>query len=115
MIKIKDLRYRSLWYKKNYYYLKSGQSLSSSTKISSDCMETMQIHQEVDDGLRLSDILNGQDFNNFFSQTEISFIKVAEQTGNIDNTFLSLSNLLKDQYIQKQKLTNAFVYPSLID
>ncbi len=114
MIKIKDLLYRSLWYKKNYYYLKSGQSLSASTKISANCQETTQIHQEIDDGLRLSDILSDQDFDKYFSKTEISFIKVAEQTGNIDNIFLSLSQLLKDQYQQRQKLINAFIYPILV-
>ncbi|MBC7766706.1 type II secretion system F family protein [Arenimonas sp.] len=114
MIKIKNLQYRSLWYKKNYYYLKSGQSLSSATKIASDCQETMQIHQEVDSGLKLSDILSDIDFNTCFSKTEISFIRVAEQTGNIDNIFLSLSNLLKDQQVQKEKLINAFIYPILV-
>ena len=114
MIKIKDLQYRSLWYKKNFYYLKSGQSLSVSTKISGICMETLQIHQEIDNGLRLSDILIGDDFNKHFSKTEISFIKVAEKTGNIDNVFLSLSQLLKDQHLQKQKLINAFIYPALV-
>jgi type IV pilus assembly protein PilC len=114
MIKIKDLQYRSLWYKKNFYYLKSGQSLSASTKISGTCMETIQIHQEIDSGLKLSDILDGEDFYKHFSKTEISFIKVAEKTGNIDSVFLSLSQLLKDQHLQKQKLTNAFIYPILV-
>lgn len=114
MIKIKDLQYRSLWYKKNYYYLKSGQSLSNSTRIASDCLETTEIYQEIESGLKLSDILSTEDFNRYFSKTEISFIRVAEQTGNIDNIFLSLSNLLKDQYIQKQKLVNAFIYPCLV-
>ncbi len=114
MIKIKDLQYRSLWYKKNYYYLKSGQSLSNSTRIASDCLETTEIYQEIESGLKLSDVLSTEDFNRYFSKTEISFIRVAEQTGNIDNIFLSLSNLLKDQYIQKQKLVNAFIYPCLV-
>lgn len=114
MMKIKDLQYRSLWYKKNYYYLRSGQSLSASTKIAADCPETLQIHQEISDGLALSDILSGIDFRDYFSTTEISLIKVAEKTGNIDNTFLSLSNLLKDQHVQKQKLQNAFMYPVLV-
>jgi type IV pilus assembly protein PilC len=114
MIKIKDLQYRSLWYKKNYYYLKSGQSLSASTKIASDCLETTQIYQEIDSGLKLSDILSDEDFEKYFSKTEISFIRVAEQTGSIDNIFFMLSQLLKDQYIQKQKLINAFIYPSLV-
>jgi type IV pilus assembly protein PilC len=114
MIKIRDLQYRSLWYKKNFYYLKSGQSLSASTKISGTCMETIQIHQEIDSGLKLSDILRGEDFHKHFSNTEISFIKVAEKTGNIDSVFLSLSQLLKDQHLQKQKLTNAFIYPILV-
>jgi type IV pilus assembly protein PilC len=114
MIKIKDLQYRSLWYKKNFYYLKSGQSLSASTNISANCQETTQIHQEIDDGLRLSDILSDIDFEKYFSKTEISFVKVAEQTGNIDNVFLSLSQLLKDQYQQRQKLINAFIYPILV-
>lgn len=114
MIKIKDLQYRSLWYKKNYYYLKSGQSLSASTLIASDCLETTQIYQEIDSGLKLSDILSDQDFEKYFSKTETSFIRVAEQTGNIDNTFFMLSQLLKDQHVQKQKLINAFIYPSLV-
>ncbi len=114
MIKIKDLKYRSLWYKKNYYYLKSGQSLSLSTKTSSNCMETLQIHQEIDEGLKLSDILQGEDFKNIFSKTEISFIKVAERTGNIDKTFLTLSELLKDRYILKQKLISTLIYPILV-
>ena len=114
MIKIKNLQYRSLWYKKNFYYLKSGQSLSSSTYIASDCEETMQIHQAIDDGLKLSDVLQDEDLNKYFSKTEISFIKVAEKTGNIDNIFLSLSQLLRDQYIQNQKLINAFIYPILV-
>ncbi len=114
MIKIKNLQYRSLWYKKNFYYLKSGQSLSNATKIASDCQETMQIHQEVDSGLKLSDVLSDVDFSMHFSKTEISFIKVAEETGNIDNVFLSLSQLLKDQHMQNQKLINAFIYPALV-
>lgn len=114
MIKIKNLQYRSLWYKKNFYYLKSGQSLSSATRIASDCQETMQIHQEVDSGLKLSDVLSDQDFAVYFSKTEISFIRVAEQTGNIDTMFLSLSQLLKDQRVQKEKLLNAFIYPILV-
>ena len=114
MIKIKNLQYRSLWYKKNFYYLKSGQSLSNATKIATDCQETMQIHQEVDSGLKLSDVLSDIDFNPYFSKTEISFIKVAEETGSIDTVFLSLSQLLKDQHIQKQKLINAFIYPALV-
>lgn len=114
MIKIKDLQYRSLWYKKNFYYLKSGQSLSNATKISANCQETTQIYQEIDDGLQLSDVLSDIDFNKYFSKTEISFIRVAEQTGNIDNVFLSLSQLLKDQHQQKQKLINAFIYPALV-
>ncbi len=114
MIKIKNLQYRSLWYKKNFYYLKSGQSLSSATKIASDCQETMQIHQEVESGLKLSDVLSDTDFNTHFSKTEISFIRVAEQTGNIESTFLSLSQLLKDQQIQKEKMVNAFIYPILV-
>ena len=114
MIKIKNLQYRSLWYKKNFYYLKSGQSLSNATKIAADCQESMQIHQEVDSGLKLSDVLSDSDLNRYFSKTEISFIKVAEETGSIDTVFLSLSQLLKDQYIQKQKLINAFIYPVLV-
>jgi type IV pilus assembly protein PilC len=114
MIKIKNLEYRSLWYKKNYYYLKSGQSLSSSTKISANCLETTQIHQDIDSGLKLSIVLQDQDIKNYFSKTEISFIRVAENTGNIDNMFLSLSDLLKEQHFQKQKMNNAFIYPALI-
>jgi general secretion pathway protein F len=114
MIKIKNLQYRSLWYKKNFYYLKSGQSLSNATLIASGCQETMQIHQEVDDGLPLSDILSGPDFTRHFSKTEISFIRVAEQTGNMEHVFLSLSDLLKDQQAQKEKLINAFIYPVLV-
>jgi len=114
MIKIKNVQYRSLWYKKNFYYLKSGQSLSASTGIASDCMETTQIHQEVDGGVRLSDVLSGEDLSNYFSKTEISFIRVAEQTGNMDNMFFSLSQLLKDQHVQRQKLISAFIYPILV-
>ena len=114
MVKIKNLQYRSLWYKKNFYYLKSGQSLSNATRIASDCMETKQIHQEIESGLRLSDVLSDSDFDSYFSKTEISFIKVAEQTGNIDGIFLALSQLLKDQQMQKEKLVNAFIYPILV-
>lgn len=114
MIKIKNLQYRSLWYKKNFYYMKAGQSLANSTKISATCQETMQIHLDVLDGLKLSDILNDISLDKLFSKTEISFIKVAENTGNLEKVFNILSDILKNQYLQKQKIVNAFVYPILI-
>ncbi len=114
MIKIKDLYYRSIWYKKNFYYLRAGQSLANSTKVSATCQETMQIHLDILDGLKLSDVLDDISLNYLFSKTEISFIRVAENTGSLEYTFKTLSQLLKDQHIQKQKIINAFVYPILI-
>ncbi len=114
MIKIKNILYRSNWYKKNFYYLRAGQSLSASTKIASSCQETLQIHHDIDDGLKLSEILSDDLLNIFFSPTEISFIKVAERTGNMENIFLNLSELLKSQHQQRQKMINAFIYPIII-
>ncbi len=114
MIKIKDLYYRSIWYKKNFYYLKAGQSLANATKVSATCQETMQIHLDILDGLKLSDVLEDISLNYLFSKTEISFIKVAENTGSLEYTFKILSDLLKDQHAQRQKVINAFVYPILI-
>ncbi len=114
MRKIKDLNHRSMWYKKNFYYLKAGQSLADATKVSTTCEETMQIHLDIMDGLKLSDILSDIDLKHIFSGTEISFIRVAENTGNLEKVFLILSKLLRDQYLQKQKIINALIYPLLI-
>ncbi len=112
-IKLKKLLYRSLWYKKNFYYLKSGQSLASSVSIAKDCENTVLISDKINDGLSLSHILDIY-LSNIYSNIEISFIKVAEKTGNIDNIFLILSDFLKNQYQQKQKLINAFIYPIIV-
>ena len=101
MIKIKDLQYRSLWYKKNYYYLKSGQSLSASTKISANCQETTQIHQEIDDGLRLSDILSDVDFDKYFSN-----VNGARSHLNLEQIVIIILFLFLIKYQQRKKYFN---------
>lgn len=113
MIKFKKYQYRSLWYKKIYYYMQAGQSLPDAVAVSGDDIEIAALQRELETGKRMSQICK-DDFNDVFSFVEIALISVAEKTGKMKDNFLSLSSLLKAQYIQKQKLIAAAIYPVIV-
>lgn len=113
MIKLKKLQYRSLWYKKLYYYMQAGQSLPEAVKVSGTDVEMQLLHKELETGKRLSEILH-DDFRDVFSFLEMSLVGVAEKTGKIKEIFLSLSTLLKAQYTQRQKVIAAAIYPIIV-
>jgi type II secretory pathway component PulF len=113
-MKLKHIEQRSLWYKKIFYYLKSGQSLSESVRTAATDADMMQIYEELAYGLRFSEVCSLEDFEDVFTQTEVSLLKVAEQTGNTQSVCNILSQMLKEQYEQYQKLVAAMIYPVLV-
>ncbi len=113
-MKLKNLEYRSLWYKKLYYYLDSGQSISEAAKIAASDIDTQYIYQELIEGVNLSHILTLDNLKICFSSTEKSLISIAEKTGSMKEVFYSLSILLKSRHIQRQTLLAAIMYPCLI-
>ncbi|MEN9604407.1 MAG: hypothetical protein RJB39_92 [Candidatus Parcubacteria bacterium] len=113
MIKLKKYQYRSLWYKKLYYYMQAGQSLPDAIQVSGDEPEIKLLQTELQTGKKLS-LICKDDLRDIFSFVEIALMSVAEKTGKIKDIFLSLSVLLKAQHVQKQKLISAAIYPAIV-
>ncbi len=113
-MKLQNTEQRSLWYKKIFYYLKSGQSLPESVKTAAIDADMMYIYEELAAGLRFSDVCSLPDFETTFTKTEVSLLRVAEQTGNMQSVCGVLSGMLKNQHEQKQKLIAAMIYPVLV-
>src|SRR3989344_1781109 len=113
MMKLKSLPYRSLWYKKIFYYLQAGQSMSESVRAAGDDKETQLLYEDLLTGQRMS-VMCRENFSDIFSPLEIALLDVAEQTGGSKDICLALSGLLKAQHIQKQKLIAAAVYPIVV-
>lgn len=113
-MKLKHTEQRSLWYKKIFYYLKAGQSLSESVRTAAIDTDMMYIYEELADGLRFSEVCLLEEFKYIFTQTEISLLKVAEQTGNMQSVCNTISKMLKEQYEHYQKLVAAMIYPILV-
>lgn len=113
-MKLKNIEQRSFWYKKIFYYLKSGQSLSESVRVAATDADTMYIYEELAHGLRFSEVCSLEEYSQVFTQTEISLLKVAEQTGNMQSVCNTVSQMLKEQYEQYQKLVAAMIYPILV-
>jgi type IV pilus assembly protein PilC len=105
---------RSLWYKKIFYYLKAGQSLSEAVKTAAVDTDTMYIYEELASGLRFSEVCSLDGMEKVFTKTEISLLKVAEQTGTMQSVCKVISEMLQDQHRQKQKLIAAMIYPILV-
>lgn len=113
-MKLNNKEIRSLWYKKIFFYLKSGQSLSESVKTAATDADMMYIYEELADGSRFSDVCDMVEMKKVFSKTEVSLLRVAEQTGSMQTVCGILSNMLKEQYAQRQKLIAALIYPVLV-
>ncbi|MES2622857.1 MAG: type II secretion system F family protein [Patescibacteria group bacterium] len=113
-MKLKNKESRSLWYKKIFFYLKSGQSLSESVRTAATDTDMMYIHEELLDGTRFSDVCAMPEMQGVFTNTEISLLKVAEQTGTMQSVCGVLSGMLKNQHQQSQKLIAALIYPILV-
>lgn len=113
-MRLKNLEYRSLWYKKIYYYLKAGQSLSEASKTASTDSDTWYIYERLLEGSSLFDVCNEKKFVNIFTNAEKSLILISEKTGKIEKTCLSLSDLLKSQNSQKQKIIASAIYPCFV-
>lgn len=113
-MKLKNKEQRSLWYKKIFYYLKSGQSLSESVRVAATDISTMYIYEELTDGVRFSDVCMLPDVRNIFTQTEVSLLRIAEQTGTMQSVCAVLSRMLKEQHEQSQRLVAAMIYPILV-
>lgn len=113
-MKLKHKEKRSLWYKKIFFYLKSGQSLPESVKTAATDTDMMYIYEELAGGARISDVCSLPDMKGVFSKTEISLLRVAEQTGSMEFVCGVLSQMLKDQHTQSQKLIAALIYPVLV-
>ncbi len=113
-MKIKNKEQRSLWYKKIFYYLKSGQSLPESIRVAATDADTLYIYEELVDGLRFSDVCILPNMHDSFTKTEISLLRVAEQTGTMQSVCDVLARMLKSQYEQSQRLMAAMIYPVLV-
>ncbi|MES2986024.1 MAG: type II secretion system F family protein [Patescibacteria group bacterium] len=113
-MKLKNKEARSLWYKKIFFYLKSGQSLPESVRTAALDADSLYIYEELIDGSRFSDVCELPELKNTFSQTEVSLLRVAEQTGSMQFVCGILSQMLKEQYAQVQKLIAALIYPVLV-
>lgn len=113
-MKLKHKEKRSLWYKKIFFYLKSGQSLAESVKTAAEDTDMMYIYEELVHGTRFSDVCAMEEMENTFTQTEISLLRVAEQTGSMQFVCGVLSQMLKEQHSQSQKLVAALIYPVLV-
>jgi type IV pilus assembly protein PilC len=113
-MKLKNKEQRSLWYKKIYYYLKSGAALPEAIRTAATDTDTMYIHEELMEGVRFSEVCALQYFDTVFTKTEISLLKVSEKTGNMQSICHILSRMLKSQHEQYQKLIAAMIYPVLV-
>lgn len=113
-MKFKNKEKRSLWYKKIFFYLKSGQSLSESVRTAAGDTDMMYIYEELIDGSRFSDVCALPELSGVFTKTEISLLRVAEQTGSMQFVCGVLSQMLKEQHSQSQKLIAALIYPVLV-
>lgn len=113
-MKLKNLEYRSLWYKKIYYYLNAGQSLSQAVATAAGDENTHNIAFGLQEGISLSVVCQQKEFTAYFSFTEKSLVAVGEKTGSMKEICLCLSLLLKSQYLQKQKLIAAAIYPIMV-
>lgn len=113
-MKLKKKEMRSLWYKKIFFYLKSGQSLPESVRTAAGDTDMMYIYEELADGARFSDVCALPEMDGTFSKTEISLLRVAEQTGSMQFVCGVLSQMLKEQHSQSQKLIAALIYPVLV-
>ncbi len=113
MSNLKKIQHRSIWYKKMYYYKHAGQSAAEAIAASGDSVELSAIREEIITGKRMSEVCKDVG-TSFFSFVEISLMTAAENTGNMKDVFLSLSTLLKAQYVQKQKIIASAVYPLIV-
>ena len=107
------MRTRSLWYKKIYFYLKSGQSISDALKNSNNDTYIRTISDTVLSGERFSQACAKFE-SKIFSSTETSLIQTGEQTGSLQKVTYFLSDVLKNWYTQKQKLLMVSVYPVVV-
>lgn len=106
-------KHRALWYKKLYYHLRAGQSLAEAVKSIAETSDARFVAEELQTGKKLSDIYL-DDFSEYISGLEISLIQSAEKTGTLEQSFETLSDVLKQQIIQKQKVISATLYPVVI-
>lgn len=113
-MKLQNKEQRSLWFKKIFYYLKSGQSLPESVRVAATDTDMMYIYEELAHGVRFSEVCSFAEYSQVFTQTEVSLLKVAEQTGNMQSVCNTISQMLKEQYEQYQKLVAAMIYPVLV-
>lgn len=113
-MKLENTEQRSLWYKKIFYYLKAGQSLPDAVKTAAVGVDMMYVYEELASGLRFSEVCSLEDVEKSFTKTEISLLKVGEQTGTMQSVCEVLSEMLRDQHRQKQKLIAAIIYPILV-
>lgn len=107
------MRIRSLWYKKIYFYLKSGQSISDAIKNSNNDTYIHAVSRIVLSGEKFSQACARFE-SNVFSPTEISLVQIGEQTGSLQKVILFLSDVLKNWYTQKQKLLMISIYPIVV-
>lgn len=113
-MKLKNKEQRSLWYKKIFYHLKSGQSLPESVRAAAVDVDSMYIYEELMSGLKLSDICSFSNMNYVFSKTEVSLLDIAEQTGNMKSICDVLSKMLKEQHLNNQRMIAAMIYPIIV-
>lgn len=110
---ITHMRIRSLWYKKIYFYLKSGQSISEALQYSTSDSYIKNIAKEVLSGQRFSDACASYR-SAVFTPTELSLLDTAEHTGTLQKVVYFLSDVLKNWYTQKQKALTASIYPLVV-
>ncbi len=104
---------RSLWYKKIFFYLKSGQSVADALKNSNTDRYIEDITKKVLSGEKLSTAcVSCKD--DIFTSTEVSLIQTAEYTGTLQKVSIFLSDVLKNWYTQKQKLFTMAIYPCVV-
>lgn len=99
--------------------LKSGLPADDSLRIAAEQTkskllgETLySVRDKVREGNTLSSALS--QYPTIFSKTYIGLIKSSEQTGNLDEAFLHLAEMLEKRLDLRRKVVGALIYPSVI-
>lgn len=72
----------------------------------------LEITKEVASGKKLSEAC--QNYPEVFSRYHLSLIKIGEETGRLPETLNLLSNYVEKNYLLKQRLISAILYPALV-
>jgi len=103
------LNKEKFFYEKSIY-LENGINLTEALEISEN-EEDLNLMQKLLEGEKLSDAMR---FMKIFNNRELSLVRLAEETGNMGETFKSLYESIKEEKELNSKIRTVLIYPMVL-